>query len=118
MIDTIACQRALCGPALSSTSRRARLRTAGENLFDVLLMMLQPTQELKPPAIPVRFGPHHPGRAPAPPLIKVASGRRKTLSKRMLRGMAPPSALVRRVPLALVRSCFGRGQSAGQNRQA
>jgi len=31
------------------------LRTSGENLFVVLLMMLHPTQELEPPANPARF---------------------------------------------------------------
>ncbi|WP_203232353.1 hypothetical protein, partial [Gemmobacter caeruleus] len=42
-------------PSLSKTSRTARSRTSGENLFVVLLMMLHPTQELEPPANPARF---------------------------------------------------------------
>src|SRR5690606_4005984 len=41
--------------SLSRTSRTARSRTSGENLFVVLLMMLHPTQELEPPANPARF---------------------------------------------------------------
>ena len=48
-IDTMACQREPCWPSVSSTSRTARSRTSGENLFVVLLMMLHPTQELEPP---------------------------------------------------------------------
>ncbi|MCR9074331.1 MAG: hypothetical protein NXI18_21995, partial [Alphaproteobacteria bacterium] len=44
-----------CWASLSRTSRTARSRTSGENLFVVLLMMLHPTQELEPPANPARF---------------------------------------------------------------
>jgi hypothetical protein len=66
-IDRTACQRDPCWPfgdplepmaraaSLSNTSRTARSRTSGENLFVVLLMMLHPTQELEPPANPARF---------------------------------------------------------------
>jgi len=54
-IDVMACQRDPCWPSVSSTSRTARSRTSGENLFVVLLMMLHLTQELGPRANPVRF---------------------------------------------------------------
>ncbi len=54
-IDITACQRDGCYASLSRTSRTARSRTSGENVFVVLLMMLQPTQELEPPANPARF---------------------------------------------------------------
>lgn len=50
-----ACQRDGCWASLPRTSRTARSRTSGENLFVVLLMMLHPTQELEPPANPARF---------------------------------------------------------------
>jgi hypothetical protein len=56
-IDITACHRDPCCPSLSRTSRTARSRTSGENLFVVLLMMLHPTQELEPPANPARFTP-------------------------------------------------------------
>ncbi|MCR9257675.1 MAG: hypothetical protein NXI16_16445, partial [Alphaproteobacteria bacterium] len=48
-----------CWASLSRTSRTARSRTSGENLFVVLLMMLHPTQELEPPANPERFTDHN-----------------------------------------------------------
>jgi hypothetical protein len=54
-IEVTACQRDGCWASLSRTSRTARSRTSGENLFVVLLMMLHPTQELEPPANPERF---------------------------------------------------------------
>lgn len=38
-------------------SRTARLRTSGENLFVVLLIMAPFSQELEPPAIPGRYRP-------------------------------------------------------------
>ncbi|HEY0124076.1 MAG TPA: hypothetical protein VGC14_20410, partial [Rhizobium sp.] len=38
-----------------STMRMARLRTSGENLFVVLLMMAPLSQKLEPPANPARF---------------------------------------------------------------
>ena len=54
-IDITACQRDGCWASVSRTSRTARSRTSGENLFVVLLMVLHPTQELEPPANPARF---------------------------------------------------------------
>jgi hypothetical protein len=57
---------------VSRTSRTARSRTSGENLFVVLLMMLHPTQELEPPANPARFKPA--GRWPFEGTLQVCRG--------------------------------------------
>src|SRR6476661_7008569 len=54
-IETTAAQREACSPSCSRTIRTARVRTSGENLFVVLLVMAPPSQELEPPAIPGRF---------------------------------------------------------------
>src|SRR5664279_3368576 len=54
-IETTAAQREACSPSWSRTIRTARVRTSGENLFVVLLVMAPPSQELEPPAIPGRF---------------------------------------------------------------
>jgi hypothetical protein len=54
-IDSMVAHREACSCSLSSTSRIARSRTSGENLFVVLLMMAPPPQELSPPANPGRF---------------------------------------------------------------
>src|SRR4030088_1913180 len=54
-IETTAAQREACSPSWSKTIRTARVRTSGENLFVVLLVMAPPSQELEPPAIPGRF---------------------------------------------------------------
>src|SRR6185503_10400537 len=56
-IETTAAQREACSPSCSRTIRTARVRTSGENLFVVLLVMAPPSQELEPPAIPGRFKP-------------------------------------------------------------
>ncbi len=53
--DTMTAHRLSCCPEMSRTRRTARSRTSGEYLFAVLLMMLHPTQDLEPPANPVRF---------------------------------------------------------------
>jgi hypothetical protein len=69
--DRIACQRDLCCPPVSRTSRIARSQTSGENLFVVLLIMPHPPQKLEPPAHPARFYPPRPAgpgtRCPANP---------------------------------------------------
>ena len=54
-IDETAAQRGECWASWSSTIRMARLRSSGENLFVVLLMIAPLSQKLKPPANPVRF---------------------------------------------------------------
>jgi hypothetical protein len=55
-------RREECSCSWSSTSRTARSRTSGENLFVVLLMVVLPAQELDPPANPVWFIPANPVR--------------------------------------------------------
>ena len=62
-IDTIAAQWLSCCPAPSNTIRKAHLRTSGEYLFVVFVMMLHPTQELAPPANPERFSSLRPSEA-------------------------------------------------------
>ena len=54
-IDTIACQREDCSGAWFNTSRTARSRTSGENLFVVLLLIAPSSQELGPPVKRARF---------------------------------------------------------------
>jgi hypothetical protein len=58
-IEVTAAQREGCSLAWSSTIRTVRVRTSGENLFVVLLATLSviapSSQELEPPANPVRF---------------------------------------------------------------
>ncbi|MEM9960411.1 MAG: hypothetical protein AAF882_05120 [Pseudomonadota bacterium] len=48
-------ERAIAGLVATSTILTARSRTSGENMFVVLLIGLNPTQELEPPTHPARF---------------------------------------------------------------
>src|SRR5204862_990570 len=54
-IEMIAAHRDGCSRSRSNTSRTARSRTSGENLFVVLLVIAPPSQELEPPTNPGRF---------------------------------------------------------------
>jgi hypothetical protein len=53
--ETIVAHRDGCSCSWSRTSRTARVRTSGENLLLVCLLMAPPSQELEPPANPGQF---------------------------------------------------------------